>query len=158
MESFGVWRLVKIGFWIGIGFIIPSIGASMAGTYLAYSTPSLWQDAALGRANEAMESFKKDNDKPSQLRIVQSREVKNGKQLLILGTVENTGDASVGAIRIEAELLDDAKQMVFECSEYISRKLPKGEQENFQIKCGCGDQPVPKYDSVSVRVVDSSSY
>lgn len=158
MESYSLWRLIKIGFWIGIGFIIPSVGANMVGIYLAYSMPSFWQDVALGNTDETIQSAKADNDKPSQLTIVQSKELKNGKQLLILGTVENKGESSVGSIRIEAELLDDHKQMVFECSEYISKKLKKGEQENFQIKCGCGDQPVPAYRSVSVRVVDAANY
>jgi hypothetical protein len=158
MESYGPWKFVKVGFWVGIGFIIPSIGVYILGTYLIYSMPSLWQSAGMEGSKETMEKMMADTDKTSQVRIASYREVKNGKQLLILGTVENTGESQAGSIRIEAELLDGNKQMVFECSEYISKKLKKGEEENFQVKCGCGDQAVPEHKSVSVRVVQASSY
>ena len=107
---------------------------------------------------EVAEKFMSDSDKSGQVKITQFREVENGKQLLILGTVENTGETPVGSIRVEAELLDGNKQMVFECSEYIPKKLKKGEKENFQIKCGCGDQPAPEHKSVSVRVVGASNF
>ena len=158
MESLSPWKFIKVGFWVGIGFIAPSIGVYILGTYLVYSMPSLWQSAAMGGGKETMEKLMSDSDKTNQIKITQFREVKNGKQLLILGAVENTGETSIGSIRVEAELLDGNKQMVFECSEYISRKLKKGEKENFQIKCGCGDQPAPEHKSVTVRVVQANSY
>jgi hypothetical protein len=107
---------------------------------------------------ETMEKFMADSDKSNQVKITQFRESKNGKQLLILGTVENSGETSVSSVRIEAELLDGNKQMVFECSEYISKKLKKGDKENFQIKCGCGDTPAPAHKSISLRVVNATSY
>jgi hypothetical protein len=158
MESSGPWKLIKAGFWIGIGFIVPSIGVYILGTYLIYSMPSFWQSAAMEDGKETMEQFMSNSDKTNQIKITQFREVKNGKQLLILGTVENTGESSVGSIRVEAELLDGDKQMVFECSEYMSKKLKQGETENFQIKCGCGDQPAPDHKSITVRVVQANSY
>lgn len=158
MESLGPWKLIKAGFWVGIGFIVPSIGVYILGTKLIYSMPSLWQPSAMESGKEVAEKFMSDSDKSGQVKIAQFREVKNGKQLLILGTVENTGETPVGSIRVEAELLDGNKQMVFECSEYISKKLKKGEKENFQIKCGCGDQPAPDHKSVSVRVVGANNF
>ena len=158
MESLGPWKLIKAGFWVGIGFIVPSIGAYILGTYLIYSMPSLWQSNVMESGKEVAESFMADSDKSNQVKITQFREVKNGKQLLILGTVENAGETPVGSIRVEAELLDGKKQMVFECSEYITKKLKKGEKENFQIKCGCGDQPVPEHKSVSVKVVGANNF
>lgn len=158
MESLSPWKLIKAGFWVGIGFIVPSIGVYILGTYLVYSMPSLWQSNAMESGNDVAEKFMSDSDKSGQVKIAQFREVKNGKQLLILGTVENTGESPAGSIRVEAELLDGDRQMIFECSEYISKKLKKGEQENFQIKCGCGDQPVPEHRSVSVRVVGANSF
>lgn len=99
-----------------------------------------------------------DADKTGQVKIVKYHESKNGEQLLILGVTENTGNSAVGSIRIEAELLDDNGQMVYECSEYISKKVKAGEKENFQIKCGCSDQLAPEHSSVSLRVVSASSY
>lgn len=158
MESLGPWKLIKAGFWVGIGFIIPSIGVYIFGTYLLYSTPALWQSAAMDSGMESVESFMDNADKSKQIKILQFREIINGEQLLILGVIENTSNSTVSSIRLEAELLDDQKQMVYECSEYISRKLKAGEKENFQIRCSCGSQPTPKYSSVSLRVVSASSY
>ena len=158
MEFSGPWKLIKTGFWVGIGFIVPSIGAYILGTSIIYATPSLWQSSAVEDAAELAETLVPDSDRSSQVKIRQFREAKNGKQLLILGIVENTGGTSVGSIRVEAELLDGRKQLVFECSEYISRKLSKGDQENFQIKCGCNNQPVPNYASISVRVVSAHGF
>jgi hypothetical protein len=158
MESMGPWKMIKSGFWLGIGFILPMIGFYILIIVLAYSMSSLWRTTGMKSSNETMERYMSDSDKTNQVRIIQFREVKNGKQLLILGTIENTGETPVGSIQIEAELLDSSRQMVFECSEYISKKLKKGENENFQVKCGCGDQPLPEHKSVSVRVVQASNY
>jgi hypothetical protein len=158
MESFGIWKLIKSGFWLGIGFIIPSIGVYLVGTYLLYSTPSLWQSMAAESSSESAEQFMSTYDKTDQIKITSFHEGKYGEQLLILGVVENTGKSQVGSVRLEAELLDEKKQMVFECSEYISKRLKAGEKENFQVKCGCGNQPAPKYSSISLRVVSATSY
>jgi hypothetical protein len=158
MESLGPWKLVKAGFWVGIGFIVPSIGVYIFGTYLIYSMPALWQSAAMESGVESVEQYMDEADRTSNVKIVQFRESHNGEQLLILGVIENTGNSPVSSIRIEAELLDDQKQMVYECSEYISNKVKNGDKENFQIKCGCGNQPTPEYSSVSLRVVSASSY
>lgn len=152
MESTSSWKMIKTGFWLGIGLIIPLIGVYILGTISLVSMSSLWS------SKKTIERFASENDKKDQVKINQFREVKNGKQLLILGTVENTGETSVGSIQIEAELLDGNNQMVFECSEYISKKLKKGEKENFQVKCGCGDQPLPKHKTANVRVVQASNY
>lgn len=158
MEALNPWKLIKAGFWVGIGFIVPSIVVYILGTSVVYSIPSLWQPSAAEGAMEAAQASLPDSDKSSQVKIAHVREVKNGQQLLILGQVENMGTPPVGSIRVEAELLDGNKQMVFECSEYISRKLKTGEKENFQIKCGCNNQPVPQYATVSVRVVSAHDF
>ena len=158
MESFGPWKLIKAGFWVGIGFIIPSIAVYFFGTFLMFAAPSLWQSAAMEAADDGMAQYMADKDKTDLIKITGIRETRNGKQLLILGTVETTGEGQVSAIQLEAELLDDEQLMVYECSEYISKKLQTGEKENFQIKCGCSEQGVPDYASVSVRVVSASDY
>jgi hypothetical protein len=158
MESLGPWKLIKAGFWVGIGFIAPSIGVYIFGTYLIYSMPAIWQSAAMESGMESVTQYMDETDKTGLVNILQYHESKNGEQLLILGVIENTGSSSVGSIRLEAELLDDEQQMVYECSEYISKKLKAGEKENFQITCGCGSQPIPEHKSVSLRVVSASSY
>jgi hypothetical protein len=158
MESLGPWKLIKAGFWVGIGFIVPSIAVYIFGTYLLYSTPVLWQSGAMDSNMESLEKYMDNADKSQQIEILKFREKINGEQLLILGVIENTSNSSVSSIRLEAELLDGQKQMVYECSEYISKKLKAGEKENFQIRCSCGNRPTPKYSSVSLRVVGASSY
>ena len=158
MEPLGPWKLIKTGFWVGIGFVVPSVGVYLLGTYLLYAMPSLWQPAAMQEGNAAMEKYMADSDRTSQIKIAQYKAVKNGSQVLILGTIQNTGETAAGSIRLEAELLDDSQQMVFECSEYIARRLAKAETENFQIKCGCANQPVPAYKSLTLRVVQANSY
>ncbi len=158
MESFGPWKLIKAGFWVGIGFIVPSVVVYVFGFYLLYSMPSFLRSAETDSEMESVEQYMEEADKTAQIKILQYRERKNGDQLLILGTIENTGNSSASSIRLEAELLDEQKQMVYECSEYISKRLKPGEKENFQVKCGCGDKAIPKYSSVSLRVVSASSY
>jgi hypothetical protein len=151
MESMSSWKMVKNGFWLGIGFIIPLITGCILGTLLVASIFSWWN------SEKTMNHSISENTN-DQIKIMQFREAKNGKQLLILGTIQNAGETAVGSIQIEAELMDGNNQMVFECSEYISKKLEKGEKENFQVKCGCADQPVPEHKTVNVRVVSSSNY
>ncbi len=154
METLKPTRLIKSGFWTGIGFVIPLIGTYILGTYLIYAMPFLWNTADLGE----VENFLDESDRTDQIRIINFRESKNGDQLLILGVIENTGDTPLGSIRLEAELLNDKQQLVYECSEYISQKLKPHEQENFQVRCGCGSQITPPYDSLTLRVVSASTY
>jgi len=154
MESFGPLKLIKSGFWLGLGFIIPTVVAFLAGSALMFAIPSFWQMQGTEMAEKMMAEF----DKTDYIRIVDFRESMNGNQVLILGTIENTGPMAIGSIQIEAELLDEKKVMVFECSEYISKKLKPTEKEAFQVKCGCGNQPVPAHTSMTVRVVKASTY
>jgi hypothetical protein len=158
MEYLSSWKLIKAGFWIGIGFIIPSIVVYFIGTYLVYSSPFLWQSSVMEEGMESVEQYIEESDKISQIKILKYSEKTHNEQLIILGVIENVGSTNVSSIRLEAELLDDNKEMVYECSEYISKKIKGGEKENFQIKCGCSGQSVPKYTSVSLRVVGASNY
>ena len=159
METLSPWKLTKSGFWIGVGFIVPSIGVYFLATFMLYSLPSsFWHSGAAESSNASMESYLSESEQTNQVKITQFREVPRGKQLLILGVVENTGNKSVRSVQIEAELLDDKKQMVYECSTYISKRLQKGERENFQINCGCGEQPAPAHKEITVRVVTASVF
>lgn len=154
MESPSPLKLIKIGFWIGLGFIVPNILGTFFSSASMFLMPSLWQS----QGSEMAEKMMSEMEKTDQVRIKDFRESANGNQILIIGSVENTGSTPVGSIQIEVELFDEKKQMVFECSEYISRKLKPAEEERFQVKCGCGNQPVPAHESVTVRVVKASSY
>lgn len=163
MDTQNPWQLIKAGFWLGIGFIVPTIIVYLIGMLVVFAVPSLmsssqFDDDIVADAKETVDKMVAEHDKTNQIRIVNYREVKNGNQVFILGSVENTGADTVGSIQLEAELLDDAKQMVFECSQYISKKLKQGETENFQIKCGCGHERIPEHKSVNVRVVSASNF
>jgi hypothetical protein len=116
--------------------------------------PAMWQVDA----TETMAQFMEDTDKTRQVKITEFRESTDSNRLLVLGIVENAGETPVNSIRLEAELFDDSEKMVFECSEYIAKKLEKGERENFQISCGCGNQTVPEYSSISVRIISANNY
>ena len=149
----GPLKLIKSGFWLGLGFIVPIIIGLIVGTFLLFSFPSLWQPGSEEMASHALAEM----DKTAQVRITDSRKTMNGTQTLILGTVENTGPDTIGSVQLEAEFFDGSKKMVFECSEYISQKLAPSATENFQIKCGCTSQTVPAHESFTVRVISASS-
>jgi len=162
MDNSNPLRLIKVGFWLGIGFIVPTIVVYIIGTMVVYLaiTPlfhSNTAEAKTEQSNYAEPSFP-DFDKTDQVRILEYREVKNGDQLLILGKIQNQGAKPVSSIHLEVELFDASKQLVYECSDYVSRKLKQGDVENFQVKCGCGNQPAPAYQSLTVRVVQASSF
>jgi hypothetical protein len=162
MENYNTWKLIKAGFWLGIGFIVPTIIVYIIGTILidGVLTPMFYATASKDKY-EQVKTFEEtvgDYDKTDQVKVLEYREAKNGDQLLILGKVENQGTTPVSSIEIEAELFDGSKKLVYECSEHISKRLNQGETENFQIKCGCGNQPVPEHESVTVRVVNASNF
>ncbi|MCU7852625.1 MAG: FxLYD domain-containing protein [Candidatus Thiodiazotropha sp. (ex Monitilora ramsayi)] len=152
MDSLGVWKTIKIGFWLGVGFILPQIAVLYSGTIMTmFAMPSMMEETF-------EENFLSEIDKSKQINVLEYREKMNGKRLLILGSVKNEGSENASSIQLEAELLDSDGRFVFECSKYINKKLKPGETENFQINCGCGDTIAPEHSSVNVRVVSASSY
>ena len=147
-------KLVKYGFWLGIGFVIPAAAVSVLAPMLMFAFPSLWQPDT----SEMAQNMMSDMDKTQQIRILEHRKTEHGKQVLVLGTLENAGPAPASSIKLEVELFDKDKKMVFECSEYVSQKLAVSARENFQVKCGCSSQGVPAHESYTVRVAKASSY
>ncbi len=162
MENWSVWKTIKIGFLLGIGFIIPQLLVLYTGTVLTILAIPSMLDAQFDELDEFTDSgFAEaalDYDRTDHIEVTQFREQKNGEQLLVLGTIQNTGDKSTNSITLEAELSDKAGEFVYECTEYISKNLEPGESENFQIKCGCGQNPMPEYATMNVRVVSASSF
>lgn len=159
MESLGIWKTIKIGFWLGIGFIVPQLIVLYSGTALTMLAMPLMMEASLSTDEDGFMSGVMDRmDRKDQIIIKGFRETKSGNQLLILGSIENQGDKKTSSIQLEAELLNAEGEFVYECSEYISKDMQPGDVENFQIKCGCGDNSVPDYASVNVRVISANSY
>jgi len=160
MEKLTIWKQTKIGFWIGIGFIIPSLIVYFIGTYLVIKITPFMYDSQEEKTEVEydIKNYASDFDKSEQIKIVKFRETTTNNQLLILGSIKNTGSTPVRSINLEAELFDSNDVFVYECSEYISKKIQPAEEENFQIKCGCGKQPLPEYENIKVNVVSASSY
>ena len=155
MEKWGIWKYIKVGFWLGVGFIIPQLFVLYSGTYLTMLAAPSFMGAI---EDEYTSSFSDSFDVTENVKINDHEEKVNGNQLLIIGSISNIGDSKVSSIQLEAELLDDNGKFVYECSEYIRRDLKPGDTENYQINCGCGKNPLPEYASVTVRVVSASKY
>ena len=152
MTGIGIWKTVKIGFWLGIGFIIPQLIVMYSGSVLTVlAMPSLMGTSV--EDNVISKFYRSD-----QIKILEYREKMYGEQLFILGSLVNEGVEDARSIRLEAELTDKNGNFVFECSEYVNKTVKPSEKENFQTKCGCGDRATPDYASVSVRVVGASTY
>lgn len=159
MESWGKWKLVCVGFWLGIGFIVPQLVGMYSGTALTMlAMPSMMETAFVSGGDDDVSSFASSFDRADQIEIVSFRDQQNGKQLLILGSIVNNGDDDVSSVNLEAELTDKEGDFVYECSEYIHKKLKPHDTENFQIQCGCGANPIPAYAKINVRVVSASAF
>ncbi|MEN8188728.1 MAG: hypothetical protein ABFS19_02690 [Thermodesulfobacteriota bacterium] len=153
---------IKAGFWLGIGFMIPLTLASIVTLVISVAATPL----IVKKSFEQVEEVQEDNtafdfanqDLKDQVEIVERRESRQGNRLLILGVVANNGPKQVGSINIQAELFDEKGEFVFECDEYISRKIKTGDKENFQIRCGCGDEKVPEYKTMNLRIISANNY
>jgi hypothetical protein len=146
MDIHNPWKLVKAGFWLSIGFIVPST--------VVYSL------ATLGMASWSYEDAMTSDVKIEQIIINEYKDAYTGNQVMITGSLTNTSDATANSIELEAEMYDKNGEFVYECSEYISEAVEPGKTENFQIKCGsgCTDKLIPEYESVKVRVVGISNF
>jgi len=162
MENYSIWKTIKAGFWLGIGFIVPTIIVYILGTALVYKAVPYFvesnNDAAIIDAENSVDDYVSKYDKTSQVELLSYKNNTSNGQLLILGVVKNTGESPVNSVQVEAELMNSEGEMVYECSEYISSKIPKNQRENFQIKCGCGKNPIPEYKTINVRVVKAAAY
>lgn len=158
MENMSKWKIVKFGFWLGIGFSVPLLciifGGSVINTLLIppiieSSYDEDWKDPYSANSN---------GDNPDRIKIDTYKEQTYGNRLVILGVIENVSDMKASSIQLEAELINSNGKFVYECSEYISKVLQAGDKENFQINCGCGDAVIPDHSEISLRVVSVSNY
>ncbi len=168
MENWGVWKTIKIGFWLGVGFIVPQLVVMYSGTALTLlAMPSILDTAVEEYANdweEDLDAFSEVSDFYSDHDLTDSIEIEKFSERLIdghlhiTGAVSNTGEKAAGSIEIEAELLDAKGEFIYECSEYISRRVLPGESENFLLKCGCSRESVPEYASIDIRIVEATAF
>ena len=115
MENLGIWKTIKIGFWLGIGFIIPQLIVMYSGTVMTVmAMPSLMEISAEDYMVEFEEegdftdvsSFYEDLDLTSFIQLGEYTERRTDGGLQIIGSVTNTGEKATGSIQVEAELLD----------------------------------------------------
>ncbi len=154
---------IRIGFLIGIGFIIPSLITYLLGSFvLIKGIPDFLnssQNIEMADENaEYMSGFMDNMDQSRDIEILSHREQPLGGQLLILGSLINNSKKTVNSVQLEVELMDDNQEMVYECTEYISHKIKSGEKENFQVKCGCGSTTLPNHTSYTIRVTQANNY
>lgn len=166
MENISIWKKITLGFWIGIGFLIPQFLLMFGGTALvSMLLPSMMEESIeaysedLGDEvwNSASTVFS-DMDMTAVIELGSYTETRSGGHLHITGSVKNTGEKSVGSVEVQAELLDAEGNFVYECSEYISHSVAAGATENFLLKCGCSRETIPEYSKVELRVVGASPY
>jgi len=163
VTEYGIWKTIKIGFWLGVGFIIPQMVVMYGGTLLTFlAMPSMIEMSSSSDDESSgifdMGGIGSTLDKRKQIEVGDYEDKSKDGQLLILGVVTNKGDSPASSIQLEAELFDENEKFVYECSEYISNKVMPGETENFQIKCGCRDSQIPEYNSIKIRVVGAHGF
>ena len=166
MENWNIWKYIKVGFWLGIGFSIPQFIVFHSGTAITLLAMPLLMEKSFeqmageddSNGNFSISALTSKFDITSEIKIEEFREARHGDQLLILGIVTNNGKKAASSIQLEAELKDENGKFVYECTKYINKRLKPGEKENFQIKCGCGSTPLPKYVTIDVRVVSASRF
>ena len=168
MEKPSIWQLVKYGFWLGIGFIIPLLIFAVGSTFVSVLAMPAIMEVSLNHGSQISSSETDDEsslsrfgfsnyDISSQVEIQDYRSRVDGNRVLILGSIINNSEKQVSSIQLEAEFTDENGEFVFECTDYISQKLKPLQVENFQISCGCGDNLFPAHSEFTVRVTSASS-
>jgi hypothetical protein len=158
MDTWGNWKLIKTGFWFGVGFIAPLLIALHISNIVAMMAMPLMIESPFEPDEMSAIDMISGMNRTDYITINEYKEKPIGDRLLILGVIENTGDKKVSSIQLEAELLNESGEFVYECSEYINSDLHPGDKENFQIRCGCNGQTIPEHSKVTVRVVSASIY
>lgn len=160
MESLGPWKLVKIGFWLGIGFVLPTMLVTVLAIPLTFAVPFtlLGMDGDEHSFDQSIDDLTGNLDRSASVEVVEYREETKGSQLLVLGRIRNLGEDALSSVMIEVELLDERGSMVYECEEYVQR-LAGAATENFQVRCGaaCDGSSLPPHSSLSVRVMGASA-
>ena len=159
MEQRSTSELIISGFWFGVGMMPAVVAAVFGATYLSlfYANDDevdVYYDEGTDVYQEAYESYFAGKD-TNEIVLGEYRQSMQGKQLLISGSFTNNNKISLNSLEIEAELFDAEGTFVFECSESIYRKIDAGHTENYQIRCGCSENGVPDFETVTVRVVSA---
>lgn len=162
----GIWQLIKYGFWLGIGFIIPLTIYTFGSAYLAMFAIPVMTDSSIdyetdyfgsGTENSFTGFSFPDHDITDEIEIQDHRLREEGNRVSILGSIINNSEQQASSIQLEAEFINENGKFVYECMDFISQRLDSSQTENFQINCGCGDVPLPAYSDYTIRVTNASS-
>lgn len=74
-----------------------------------------------------------------------------------LGQLANEGTDAWSYVEIVVELFDDQGQFIDKCSDHLEGSIGPGKTRNFKVTCpNCRDNPMPKYNTYKIEVVDAS--
>jgi hypothetical protein len=149
-------RLVKTGFWLGLGFSLPLIAAQLAANGFEHAIfhvtlKEKMQEAIRGAAT-ATGSALVDN-----VRVISHSQSREEDVAIFRGSVENVGEETFGAFTLEVEFFDDQKRFLTECQEIMSVRLKPKQHENFEFRCRNISADV-QYSSTQLRVVSVSMF
>ena len=172
MEHWTPWKIIKAGFFLGIGFVLPLavMEASVFGAsfYLANSAfeadygeyeELTYEDSDdISSEGSSAPSYPDFDDYADKIELGDYSHRMQGNQLLITGSLTNNAKVEVSSIQLEAELFDGEGTFIYECSEYMRKEIPAGKSENFMIKCGCSKNGLPEFERFELAVVSADTY
>jgi hypothetical protein len=92
----------------------------------------------------------------ADVRVASHRIERRHGDAVVLGTLKNEADATVGSVRVEAAYYDAGGRLVDLCGWYIAPRLAPGEEKPFKIACGgTPERPAPESASVKLRIVEA---
>jgi len=92
----------------------------------------------------------------ADVRVASHRVERRHGDAVVLGTLRNEADATVGSVRVEAAFYDAGGRLVDLCGWYIASRLAPGEEKPFKIACGgTPERPAPDSASVKLRIVEA---
>jgi hypothetical protein len=92
----------------------------------------------------------------ADVRVVSHRVERRNGDTVVLGTLRNEADATVGSVRVEAAYYDAAGRLVDLCGWYVASRLAPDEEKPFKIACGgTPEKPAPESASVKLRLVEA---
>lgn len=155
MDDLRKGTLIRYGFWLGVGFALPLLLISVAGSVIFFAGAVSYTEHAVTSASPEAAWERPDANPEAAVKVLSYRDVRNGDRLYILGEIRNEGGQTLGSVNLEAEMFDSDNTFVFECSEYVQKNLGPGDSENSKMNCGCSGQEIPEYATINMRVVSA---
>ena len=149
-------RLLKTGFWLGLGLCVPLIAAQIAANSLEHAifhvTLKEKMQTAIREAATATGSGQVDN-----VRVISYQESRDEDDAVFRGVVENVSEDTLSSFTLEVEFFDAQKQFMTECQKYMSVRLKPQQRENFELRCGIKSPDTPHV-STQLKVVSISMF